>query len=159
MKKVAVFPGTFDPFTIGHEDIVKRALLVFDEVIVAIGVNALKKNCFSVKDRIDMISKTFADEPRVTVDYYEGLTADYCHKHGAIAIIRGLRSSSDFESERSIAQMNRKISPDVDTYFIISSPENMPVASTIVRDIIHNGGDASQFVPKAVNLSDYKEQK
>lgn len=156
MKKIAVFPGSFDPFTIGHEEIVKRALSLFDGIIIAVGANALKKNYFSLTDRKDMISKIFKGDPRVSVDHFEGLTVDYCRKVGASYILRGLRTSSDFEYERAIAQVNRQLLPEIDTVFLLTKPDHTPVNSTIIRDIIRSGGDASKFVPSAINLKDYK---
>lgn len=158
MKKIAVFPGSFDPFTVGHEEIVKRALSLFDGIIIAVGANALKKNYFSLDDRKDMITKTFKGDARVSVDHFEGLTVDYCKRVGASYILRGLRTSSDFEYERAIAQVNRQLISEIDTVFLLTKPDHTPVNSTIIRDIIRSGGDASQFVPSAVNLKDYKGQ-
>jgi pantetheine-phosphate adenylyltransferase len=159
MKKIAVFPGSFDPFTIGHEAIVMRALGLFDEIIIAVGGNALKKNYFSLKIREKMISKVFQNEPRVKVDHYEGLTVDYCKRNGAKYILRGLRTSADFEFERAIAQVNRVMASDIESVFILAVPEHTPINSTIVRDIIRSGGDASRFVPASINLRDYKGEK
>lgn len=156
MKKIAVFPGSFDPFTIGHEGIVKRALNLFDEIIIAVGANALKKSYYSLDMRKEMISKVFKDEPRVKVDHYEGLTVDYCMKKNARYILRGLRTAADFEFERAIAQVNRAMVPDIDSVFLLTVPEHSPINSSIVRDIIRSGGDASKFVPSAVNLKEYK---
>ncbi|MGQ9620443.1 MAG: pantetheine-phosphate adenylyltransferase [Bacteroidales bacterium] len=156
MKKIAVFPGSFDPFTVGHEGVVKRALELFDEIIVAVGANPLKKCLYSVETRKKMISKIFQKEPRIKVDHYEGLTVNYCKQHNAKFILRGLRTSSDFEFERSIAQMNRIMDPDIESVFILTIPEHAPVNSTIIRDIIRSGGDASIFVPSSIKLSDYK---
>lgn len=156
MKKIAVFPGSFDPFTIGHEAIVKRALSLFDEIIIAVGANPLKKSYYSLDTRKKMIAKVFSSESRVRVDHYEGLTVDYCRKHGAKYLLRGLRTSADFEFERAIAQVNRAIASDVESVFLLTIPEHTPINSTIVRDIIRSGGDASRFVPSALNLKDYK---
>jgi pantetheine-phosphate adenylyltransferase len=156
MKKIAVFPGSFDPFTIGHEGIVRRALSMFDEIIIAVGANALKKSYFTLSARREMIQKVFLGEPRVRVDQYEGLTVDYCKKHGALYILRGLRTAADFEFERAIAQVNKAMSPDLESVFLLTIPEHTPINSTIVRDIIRSGGDASMFVPSPVNLDDYK---
>jgi len=156
MKKIAVFPGSFDPFTIGHEGIVKRALSLFDEIIVSVGANPLKKNYFSLETRKEIISKVFKDEPKVKVDHYEGLTVDYCRRHGARYILRGLRTSADFEFERAIAQVNKALSSEIESVFLLTVPEHTPVNSTIVRDIIRCGGDASRFVPASVNINDYK---
>lgn len=156
MKKTAVFPGSFDPFTIGHEGIVRRALLIFDEIIIAVGANALKKSFYPVETRKAMISKVFRDEPRVKIDHYEGLTVDYCNNHEARFLLRGLRTAADFEFERAIAQVNKAMAPGIESVFILTIPEHTPINSTIVRDIIRSGGDASKFVPSSINLKDYK---
>jgi pantetheine-phosphate adenylyltransferase, bacterial len=156
MKKIAVFPGSFDPFTIGHEAIIMRAMSLFDEIIVAVGSNALKKNFYSLETRMEMINKVFEDEPRVSIDYYEGLTVDFCKKNGAGYLLRGLRTSADFEFERAIGQVNRSMAPEIETVFLLTVPEHSFINSTIVRDIIRSRGDASKFVPAAINLKDYK---
>lgn len=156
MKKVAVFPGSFDPFTIGHEAIIRRAINLFDEIIIAVGANALKKNYYSLETRKEMINKVFENEPRVTVDHYEGLTVDYCRKKGAAYLLRGLRTSADFEFERAIGQVNKAMAPGIESVFLLTVPEHSFINSTIVRDIIMNGGDASRFVPEAINLNHYK---
>jgi len=156
MKKIAVFPGSFDPFTIGHEAIARRAIGLFDEIIIAVGANALKKNFYSLATRKNMINRVFRDEPRINVDHYEGLTVDYCKKIGAGYLIRGLRTSADFEFERAIAQVNRVLAPGIESVFILTVPEHSHINSGIVRDIIRNGGDASIFVPSVINLHDYK---
>jgi len=156
MKKVAVFPGSFDPFTIGHEAIIRRAINLFDEIIIAIGANALKKNFYSLETRKEMISKVFENEPRVSVDHYEGLTVDYCLKKRASYLLRGLRTSADFEFERAIGQVNKAMEPAIESVFLLTEPEHSFINSTIVRDIIINGGDASRFVTSAINLKDYK---
>jgi pantetheine-phosphate adenylyltransferase len=156
MKKIAVFPGSFDPFTIGHEGIVLRALTIFDEVIIAVGANALKKSYYSLDTRKEMISKVFMNEKRVRVDHYEGLTVDYCRMNGANFILRGLRTAADFEFERAIAQVNRAMTPQIESIFLLTVPEHSPINSTIVRDIIRSGGDASRFVPAAINLKEFR---
>lgn len=156
MKKIAVFPGSFDPFTIGHEGIVRRALSLFDKIIVAVGANALKKSFYSVDTRKKMISEVFQNEPRVKVDHYEGLTVDYCKRHNSKFLLRGLRTSSDFEFERAIAQVNKAIAPEIESVFILTVPEHTHINSTIVRDIIRSGADASKFVPSSINLKDFK---
>jgi len=159
MKKIAVFPGSFDPFTIGHEGIVRRALSLFDEIIIAVGANALKKNYFSLKTRKEMISKVFHDEPRVKVDHYEGLTVDYCKRNGAEYILRGLRTAADFEFERAIAQVNKAMEKNIESVFLLTIPEHTHINSSIVRDIIRSGGDASQFTPDSINLKDYRGEE
>ncbi len=156
MKKVAVFPGSFDPFTRGHEGIIIRALSLFDEIIIAVGVNALKKNFYSLGTRKEMISKVFENEPRIIVDQYEGLTVDFCINNGATFLLRGLRTAADFEFERAIGQVNKAMAPGIESVFLLTVPEHSFINSTIVRDIIKNGGDASRFVPAAINLKDYK---
>lgn len=155
MDKTAVFPGSFDPFTVGHEALVIRALMLFDKVIIAVGENTEKKNLFSIENRMKMISKVFEGQSRVIVTRYRGLTVDFCRKNGASYILRGLRTAADFEYERAMGQMNRKMAPEIDTVFLLTSTEHTPVNSTIVRDIIVNGGDASMFVPSVIRISDY----
>jgi pantetheine-phosphate adenylyltransferase len=156
MKKIAVFPGSFDPFTIGHEAIIRRAVSLFDEIIVAVGTNALKKTFYSLETRKEMINRVFENEPRVRVDQYEGLTVDYCKKNGAKYLLRGLRTAADFEFERAIGQVNKSMAPDIESVFLLTVPEHSFINSTIVRDIIRSGGDASKFVPAAINLKNYK---
>jgi pantetheine-phosphate adenylyltransferase len=156
MKKIAVFPGSFDPFTIGHEAIIRRAMSLFDEIIIAVGANVLKKNYYSLETRKEMIIKVFKDEPRVIVDHYEGLTVDFCTKNGAAYLLRGLRTAADFEFERAIGQVNKSMAPGIETVFLLTVPEHSFINSTIVRDIIRSGGNASKFVPAAINLKDYK---
>jgi pantetheine-phosphate adenylyltransferase len=155
MNRKAVFPGSFDPFTIGHEGIVRRALSLFDEIVIAIGANALKKNYYSLETREAMIESVFHDEPRITVEHYEGLTVDYCIAIGAGYLIRGLRTAADFEFERAIAQVNRVLASGVESVFLLTVPEHSHINSTIVRDIIRSGGDASLFVPSAIDLRKY----
>jgi pantetheine-phosphate adenylyltransferase len=156
MKKIAVFPGSFDPFTIGHESIVRRALDIFDEIIIAVGINALKKSYYSLETREEIVSKVFKNEPRIIIDHYEGLTVDYCKKKGAGYILRGLRTAADFEFERAIAQVNETLAPEIESVFLLTIPEHSFINSTIVRDIICNGGDASRFVPASISLKDYQ---
>jgi len=155
MNRTAVFPGSFDPFTVGHEALVLRALPLFEKVIIAVGENAEKKNLFSIEMRLKMISKVFEEESKVEVTRFSGLTVDFCRSHNAGFIVRGLRTAADFEYERALGQMNRKMAPEVDTIFLLTSTEHTPVNSTIVRDIIKHGGDASPFVPASINISDY----
>jgi pantetheine-phosphate adenylyltransferase len=158
MDKIAVFPGSFDPFTVGHESIVKRALGLFDRVIIAVGENAEKKNLFSIEMRLKMISKVFQGESRVEITRFSGLTIEFCRRCNARYIVRGLRTAADFEYERAMGHMNWKMAPEIDTVFLLTSTEHTPVNSTIVRDIIKHGGDASMFVPASINISDYLEK-
>lgn len=155
MVKVAVFPGSFDPFTVGHEAIVRRALALFDKVIVAVGQNAVKKSLISIDNRLALIKDVFSDESRVEVLSYEGLTVNFCNSLGAKFILRGLRTSADFEYERAIGQVNKMLLPNIESVFLLASPEHTPVNSTIVRDIILNGGDASMFLPSKIDIEKY----
>jgi pantetheine-phosphate adenylyltransferase len=159
MDKIAVFPGSFDPFTIGHESIVLRALPIFDKIIIMIGYNTNKQSFFKLSKRLHWVQRVFAGEPKVEVMEHEGLTVDFCKKIGANYILRGLRTSSDFEYERAIAQMNKKLYPTIETVFLLTMPEHTPINSSIVRDIILHGGDASMFLPKALNMDEFKREK
>jgi len=159
MKKIAVFPGSFDPLTIGHEAIVLRALSLFDEIIIAVGANALKKSFYSLDTREEAIKKVFKGEPRIRVDHYEGLTVDFCRRNGASYLLRGLRTAADFEFERAIAQVNKVLAPDVESVFLLTVPEHSHINSTIVRDIIRSGGDASMFLPAAIDLKEMKGEE
>ena len=152
MKKIAVFPGSFDPITKGHESIIQRAVSLFDEIIVAVGVNSEKKSFFSVEKRIEFIEKVFIDYPNVKVIQYSGLTVDLCKKINAKYILRGLRTSADFEFERSIGQINKQISPNIETVFLLTKPEHTALNSSVVRDIIKNGGNPSQFIPNKIKI-------
>ncbi|MCF8336163.1 MAG: pantetheine-phosphate adenylyltransferase [Bacteroidales bacterium] len=154
--KRAVFPGSFDPITIGHESIIKRALPLFDEIIIAVGYNVNKKGYFSLENRKNWIASVFEDEPAVKVDHFEGLTIEYCKRMEAKYLLRGLRTAADFEYERAIAQVNKAMHEGIETVFLLTMPEHTPVKSTIVRDIIRNGGDASKFLPKGMNIHDQK---
>lgn len=146
----AIFPGSFDPFTLGHESIVRRGLSLFSEIVVAVGKNSTKTTQFDIEQRAEWIRSVFRDEPGVTVQIYEGLTVNYCKEIGARFILRGLRNSSDFGFERGIGQVNKTMAPEIETVFILSLPEHTAVSSTIIRDIFRNGGDVGPFVPEAV---------
>ncbi|PKP18683.1 MAG: pantetheine-phosphate adenylyltransferase [Bacteroidetes bacterium HGW-Bacteroidetes-21] len=154
MNKIAVFPGSFDPITKGHESIIKRAIPIFDKIIVAVGVNSEKAGYFAIEKRLKWINQVFKAESRIEVTTYSGLTVDFCKKVNARFILRGLRTSADFEFERAIAQTNKSMLPDVETVFMLTTPELTPINSTIVRDIIKNGGDASRFIPQGINLTE-----
>ncbi|MBN1599539.1 MAG: pantetheine-phosphate adenylyltransferase [Bacteroidales bacterium] len=150
--KNALFPGSFDPFTIGHESVVRRALSLFDNIIIAVGHNTVKGSYFSLEQRVEWIKDIFKNEKNVEVEIYDGLTVDFCIKRDARYILRGLRTSSDFEYERAIAQMNRTMHPEIETVFILTMPEHTHVTSTIVRDVIRHGGDASKFLPEKIKV-------
>lgn len=151
---IAVFPGSFDPITKGHESIIKRALPLFDKIIIAIGVNHNKNYMFPLEKRMQWIKDTFKFEDKVEVAFYEGLTVSFCQRSNANYIIRGLRNAEDFHFESGIAQMNRELAVEVDTIFMVTSPEYSAISSTIVRDIHRNGGDVSRFIPNAIQLND-----
>jgi len=152
MKRIAVFPGSFDPITKGHESIIKRAIPLFDEIIIAIGENADKKAYFSIEKRMNWIKKIFSNYPGISVTKYKGLTTDFCKKVNAKYILRGLRTSADFEFERSIGQINKKLYPEIETIFLLTTPEHTPINSSIVRDILRHNGDPSEFIPDEVDL-------
>jgi pantetheine-phosphate adenylyltransferase len=146
----AVFPGSFDPLTLGHTDIIDRALPLFDEIIIAIGTNYAKKYMFSLEERKKFIAETYKDEPKIKLDTYEGLTIDYCRKVKSDFILRGLRNPADFEFEKAIAHTNRRMSK-IETVFLLTSADTSYISSSIVRDIIRNKGDVSLLVPEAVH--------
>ena len=150
MSKIALFPGTFDPFTLGHLDIVNRGLNMFDEVVVAIGVNTGKKHMFSLEQREQWIKEIFEDEPRVRVASYEGLTAKYAEQIGAQFILRGLRTNQDFTYEKQIAYVNEDMSPTINSVFLMSHQTNATVSSTIVRDLIQFGVDFEKYLPISI---------
>lgn len=152
MKRIALVPGTFDPITIGHVDIINRALPMFDELWIGIGRNSIKQSLFTEEERKGWIEAIYQGHPKVHVDTYEGLTTEFCHKIGAHFIIRGIRTSSDFDYEKNIAQMNKAQYDDIESIFLMCNPTFTAISSTIVRDIIRNGGDARQFVPKEVKI-------
>ena len=152
MIKKAVFPGSFAPFTKGHESVVLRALPLFDEIVIAVGTNSEKNEYFSLEERYKWILQVFTNEPKISVQKYEGLTIDFCEKVKANYILRGLRNSSDFKYEKGIAQMNRSMKKHIDTIFIITEPEVSHISSTLVRDVVKNGGNVSQFVPEGVTI-------
>jgi pantetheine-phosphate adenylyltransferase len=150
MKRIAVYPGTFDPVTKGHEAIVLKALPLFDEIIIAIGHNSNKQTYFTLEQRQNWLKTVFKDYTQVKIESYDTLTVNYCKEKGAKFILRGLRSSTDFEFERNIAQANNALSPDIETIFIVSSPGLSAINSSIVRDIHKHNGDISQFIPSGI---------
>lgn len=151
--RICLFPGTFDPLTLGHVDIINRAIPLFDKIVVGIGLNAAKAPMFSAEQRLQWIRDIYKDEERVEGAIYEGLTIDYCKKIGAHFILRGIRYVSDFEYEKTIADANRTLDKNIETVFLTGEPKYTSVASTIVRDIIRNGGNAAPFLPDIVATS------
>ncbi len=151
MTNKAVFPGSFDPLTNGHSDIIKRALPLFNEIIIAIGTNSSKKYMFTLEERISFIEKTFENNPKIKVTSYKGLTIDFCKNNNIDFILRGLRNPADFEFEKAIAHTNRKLAK-IETVFLLTSANTSYISSSIVRDILRHDGDVSSLVPKAVIL-------
>ena len=147
----AIFPGTFDPFTIGHYSVVKRALTFMDEIIIGIGINDSKRTWFPTDKRVEMVKKLYADEPRVRVEAYDNLTVDFAIQHDAGFIIRGIRTVRDFEYEETIADINRKLA-GIETILLFTEPELTSVSSTIVRELLHYGKDVTPFLPEGLDI-------
>ncbi|MBA3648155.1 MAG: pantetheine-phosphate adenylyltransferase [Chitinophagales bacterium] len=153
MNKIAVFPGSFDPITIGHVDIINRGLPLFDKIVIGVGINSQKQYLFSIEKRIEWIKKIFEFEPKIFIQSYTGLTVNFCDQQQAQFILRGIRGSGDFEFERAISHTNRVLSRKIDTIFLLANPSLASVSSSIVRDVIVNGGDASPFIPEEIETS------
>jgi len=152
---IAVFPGSFDPFTIGHESVVRRALSMFDKVVIGIGINTTKTSFFPIEKRIEWIRKVFDDaKGRIEVKTFTGLTVDFCKSEKAHYILRGLRTAADFEYERAIAQTNKDMYPEIETVFLLTLPQHTHINSSIIREIIRQAGDAGKFLPKNYNVND-----
>jgi pantetheine-phosphate adenylyltransferase len=152
MSKIAIFPGSFSPFTVGHQSVVDRALPLFEKIIIAIGINSEKNEFFSIEERMQWIESVYDKNKKIEIKRYEGLTVDFCKNEGANFILRGLRDSHDFKFEKNIAQMNKDLNSKIETIFIITPPEMSHISSSLIRDIIKNGGDVSQFLPKEIDL-------
>ncbi len=150
--KRAIFPGTFDPFTIGHYSVVKRALTFMDEIIIGIGINDSKRTWFPTEKRVEMVKKLYADEPRIRVEAYDNLTVDFAIQHDAGFIIRGIRTVRDFEYEETIADINRKLA-GIETILLFTEPELTSVSSTIVRELLHYGKDVTPFLPEGLDIN------
>ena len=146
----ALFPGSFDPVTKGHENVVVRAIPLFDEIVVAVGRHSAKKGMFSLEDRVAMLEATFADHPSVRVESYDGLTSAFCDEVGVQFQLRGVRNAVDLSYEQTLAQMTRANHPNLDTVVLLTDPEYTAIHSTVVRDVLHHGGDVSKFVPHAI---------
>lgn len=150
MSRIAVYPGSFDPITLGHLDVLERATLIFDLVVVGVLENPAKTPLFSVAERVDLIRQTVGENPRVRVDTFDGLTVDFARRVGATAIVRGLRAVSDFENEFQMALMNRRLAPEVHTVFLMTAFSNVFVSSSLIKEVCHYGGDIDDFVPPPV---------
>lgn len=152
MQRICLFPGTFDPITLGHVDVIHRAISLFDKLIIGVGINSSKQPMFSIEQRTGWIKEIFKNEPSVEVTGYEGLTVDFCKKMDAQFILRGIRYVSDFEYEKAIADMNRMLAPRIETIFLTCAPLYSTISSTLVRDVIRNGGNAAMFMPEEVKF-------
>lgn len=156
MKRIAIFPGSFDPITKGHESVVLRALLLFDEIIVAIGENTSKKEFFPLEQRLEWIRKTFENNSKVKVESFSSLLVDYCKEKGAKYVVRGLRNSIDFQYERNIALINQELYSDLETIFMLTKPEDTAISSSFVREILSFGGDVTKFIPSSIKINQNK---
>ena len=150
MSRIALFPGSFDPITLGHVDIIERAVPLFDEIKIAVGTNSAKNYLFSLEQRVQWIEQTFAHEPKISVITYECLTVDFAREQGVQFLLRGLRNPADFEFEKAIAQANREMVPDLETVFLLTSARYAYISSSIVREVYNHGGDFQKFVPATV---------
>ncbi len=150
MERIAVFPGSFDPVTLGHVSVIRRALPLFDKVIISIGVNSEKKSMFTLEQRMNWLNDIFSKDSKVEIKSYSGLTVEFCNEVNAKFILRGLRTSADFEFERGIGQINRKLSDNIETVFFLTEAKYTPLSSSIVRDVIRNGGSADGLIPPEV---------
>ena len=150
MSRIALFPGSFDPITLGHVDIIERAVPLFDEIKIAVGTNSAKNYLFSLEQRVQWIEQTFAHEPKISVITYEGLTVDFAREQGVQFLLRGLRNPADFEFEKAIAQANREMVTDLETVFLLTSARYAYISSSIVREVYNHGGDFQKFVPATV---------
>jgi pantetheine-phosphate adenylyltransferase len=153
LMKRAIFPGTFDPFTRGHFDVVAKGLMIFDEIIISIGVNTKKNHLFDIEKRVEALQKLYSNESKIKVMSYEGLTVSFCKKVNAKFILRGLRNASDFDYEQAIAHANREMEPDVETIFVLANSSYSTISSTIVREIMISGGDYKRFIPEGLKMS------
>ncbi len=152
-KRTAVYPGSFDPITLGHVDLVRRGLSLFDEIVVAVAINSAKHTLFTLDERVELIRRTFADDPRVRVTGFEGLLVDYLKDNGIGTLLRGLRAISDFDYEFQISQMNRALCPDMDTVFLMTGSQYFYLSSSVIKEVARFGGDVSSWVPAPVQAA------
>lgn len=155
MEKRALFAGSFDPFTAGHENIVRRGLVCFDEIIIGVGFNIKKQGFLSKENRVRLIRDVFAGEPRVKVMTYEGLTTDFCRAQGCNILLRGIRSVDDFEGDRTIDAINKTLAPEIETFYLLTRPDLNAISSAVVKELYHHGADLSPFMPAGIGLEDY----
>ncbi|WP_294600691.1 pantetheine-phosphate adenylyltransferase [uncultured Rikenella sp.] len=155
MEKKAIFAGSFDPFTAGHENIVRRALALFDEVVVGVGYNIKKKGLLTMENRVRLIRDVFRAEPRVRVETYDGLTADFCHRQGINILLRGLRSVDDFESDRTIDAINKRLDPGIETFYLLTDPYLGAISSAVVKELYVHKADLERFLPTGIDLEKY----
>ena len=155
MERTAIFPGSFDPFTVGHKEVVDSAIGLFDRIVVGVGINREKPGFLSAGSRVRLIRDIYGGNTRVEVRTYEGLTVDFCREAGASFILRGMRNNTDFEFERNMAQINRAMHPEITTVLMFTPPQYVAISSSIIREIYAFGGDVSQFMPEGVNLAEY----
>lgn len=155
MDKTAIFAGSFDPFTAGHEDIVRRALKLFDRIIIGVGYNIKKKGMLTTANRVRLIRDVFADEPRVLAVAYEGLTTDFCREHGVQILLRGLRSVDDFESDRTIDAVNKRLDSEIETFYLLTDPVLGAISSAVVKELYAHKADISRFMPAGIDLKNY----
>lgn len=155
MEKKALFAGSFDPFTAGHENIVRRALTLFDHILVGVGYNIKKKGFLTTENRVRLIEDVFRDEPRVSVEAYEGLTTDFCHQHGIHILVRGLRSVDDFESDRTIDAVNKRLDAGIETCYLLTDPNLGVISSSVVKELYVHKADTSLFMPQGIDLKRY----
>ena len=158
MERVALFPGSFDPFTVGHKDLVVRGLKIFDRVVIGVGQNYSKQGLLSLENKIKLIEDTFADEPRVSVELYEGLTVDFCKKHNIKFLLRGMRNVQDFEYERNMMQINNILDSELMTVMLFTEPKYEAISSSFVREMMAYGKDVSRYLPKEIDINNYLKE-
>ena len=158
MERVALFPGSFDPFTVGHKDLVVRGLKIFDRVVIGVGQNYSKRGLLSSENRVKLIEDTFRDEPRVSVEVYDSLTVDFCRERNIKFLLRGMRNAQDFEFERNMMQINNMLDSELMTVMLFTTPENEAISSSFVREMMAYGKDVSRYLPKEIDINNYLKE-